>query len=164
MFRPSLKSTLLVLSILLIAGYGLFILKYNSSGSQESLGNIDENSDGIWDDVEHSIEANFKKLPTAKKGAVQMGKALQVILNDPSNSREKDKALSKSMSCLVASGLQDGLTIQESAELISKVRDLMLTNSLREERYIAFNVSLNGSMLDELMPDTANCDFKVEGK
>lgn len=164
MIRPSLKSTLLVLSILLIAGYGLFILKYSGSGSQRDLGNIDENSDGIWDDVEHSIESNFKELPTAKKGALQMGKALQVILSDPSNSRERDKALSRSMSCLVASGLQDGLTIQESAELIGKVRDLMLTNSLREERYIAFNVSLNGVMLDELMPDAANCDFKVEGK
>jgi hypothetical protein len=85
--------------------------------------NVDENSDGLWDDFESRVNATFKTHPNIKLGAKQMGKALQIILTDPSNAREKDVALSKSMSCLVASGMNDGLSIQDAAELVGQVRD-----------------------------------------
>lgn len=121
--RTPLKILLSVLTILVFISVGTFIFMYRGPSTDGVRLNVDENSDGLWDDFESRVNATFKTHPNIKLGAKQMGKALQIILTDPSNAREKDVALSKSMSCLVASGMNDGLSIQDAAELVGQVRD-----------------------------------------
>lgn len=159
MFTFSFKKFALPFSIIIILLIAIYIYSYR--GGEGDLNAIDANSNGVWDDYEKALEVRFRSIPNAKNAAIQMGKSLQIILADPSEAMEKDKAFSKAMSCLVAAGMYDGLLVQEAAELVGQVRDLVVSNDLRQDRYIKFNSNLSGQVLEAKLPDLTNCEFKI---
>ncbi|MNL67943.1 hypothetical protein D3C87_1925930 [compost metagenome] len=86
-----------------------------------------------------------------------MAKVLQEIVVDPSQARVQEVALSKTMSCMVAVGLNKGMNIEKAASLGAEVRDLVISNESRQERYITYNLKLNGKVLSHMHADLENC-------
>lgn len=147
--------------ILLIFVFGVSVFHFLPKGKSEFFA-IDNNSNGIWDDYEKILNEKYKNTPNIKNAAFQTGKILQDLL-DPSDIMKKDKAFAKAMSCLVAAGLHDGLSLLESTDLINQVRDIVISNDARQAQYIKYNAEVSGKMLTVEMPDISNCEFLIEG-
>lgn len=155
------KSTILFFLALVTLLSVVFLYFYSSFGKSD-MATADKNNNGIWDDYEFEIMEKYKDNPNIENAALQVGKALQIILSDLSNVAQKDKTFSKAMSCLVGAGLHDGLSIADATGQIEQVRDIVVSNEARQVRYIEYNVAVSGKMLPADMPDVGNCEFQIQ--
>lgn len=153
------KSVMLGTLVIILLGFAAYIFAFRG---EADIAALDENGNGIWDDYENVVAEKYENLPNVKKAALQTGKSLQALLS-PSDIMEKDKVFAKAMSCLVFSGLQDGLSLSQATGLIEEMRDIVVNNDIRQAEYIKYNVAVSGKMLPVEIPNKKNCDFEITG-
>lgn len=123
----------------------------------------DANQNGIWDDVEFSLNKEYKAWPHLQPASLEMGKIVQKILENPNadDILEQDRIFARIISCVIASGMRDGLSLDESSEHVSKIRDLILTNKVRQEKWIKYNAAITGHLLTFDEPSMGKCPSHI---
>lgn len=150
----------LIGSIFIVAGF----MVGNSLFQPAPLVITDVNQNGIWDDVEESLSRKYAQWPHLKPASIEMGKVLQEFLENPTASDlvERDRYLARAISCVVASAMIDGLNIDEATDQVSVIRDLVVNNDIRHERWVKVNDQLAGHYLSFDAPNMSRCPDHIK--
>jgi hypothetical protein len=115
--------------------------------SIQSMQTSDTNTNQVWDDVEEKIENKWGSAhPNIKKAATQLAIAVQHSLNPKVDIDVRSKELSEAIACMIATEREHNKNI-EITTLSQEVRDLVISNSVRQKQYIKYNAELSGIML-----------------
>ena len=122
---------------------------------------IDSNNNGVRDDVERWIFAEYDE-PIVQAVAMQNARAFQIILEDPSNARETKKFTEAQLDCQSYYMYQDERKlIPRGTNLHKESRPLMLNTRERSRAYYEFNQALSGGVYParDRSKYKESCDF-----
>ncbi|WP_304543635.1 hypothetical protein [Sulfurimonas microaerophilic] len=133
--------------------------------NNSTLLGIDTNNNGVRDDVERWIFAEYDH-PIVQAVAMQNARAFQIILVDPSKARETVKFMHNQTDCelyyqRLAEDYNETLVISRSTNLYKESRPLILNTKERNRAYYEYNLALSGGVYPGRPWDTFknSCDF-----
>lgn len=158
MARENFKRVILFLGIIALLTTVIFLVKqHNGIQVAEYQNRLDAES------AEAKLKFRFGENQSLFRAALQMKSAIDAVIENPNDAKILDKEISKSMSCLIATGIDQGLAADSAISLIGEVRDLSIgTDEDRNKKYIKYNAELDGQMLNMEEPSLENCTFSVD--
>ncbi|WP_345975308.1 hypothetical protein [Sulfurimonas sp. HSL3-7] len=129
--------------------------------NNSTLLGIDSNNNGVRDDVERWIFAEYDH-PIVQAVAMQNARAFQIILVDPSKARETDKLMENQTDCQSYYMHQDSKKlIPRGKSLYKESRPLILNTRERNRAYYEYNQALSGGVYPGRDRNThkTRCDF-----
>jgi hypothetical protein len=123
-----------------------------------SLGGIDDNSNGVRDDIERYIEKNYV-LPEQQRAAMQTAMALQkTLLVDTNNAFALESVSQDGMRAVNCRGaVFPGIEGFKDAYRMSQELEALTTNTLqRLKAYMAYNKAVSGTVSQ--LPTGDTCD------
>ncbi|MBE0498231.1 MAG: hypothetical protein IBX43_03210 [Campylobacterales bacterium] len=133
----------------------------NMTVNNATLLGIDSNDNGVRDDVERWIFAEYDE-PIVQAVAMQNARAFQIILEDPSNARETKKFTEAQLDCQSYYMYQDERKlIPRGTNLHKESRPRMLNTRERSRAYYEFNQALSGGVYParDRSKYKESCDF-----
>lgn len=137
----------------------------NPTVNNATLLGVDSNNNGVRDDVERWIFAEYDE-PIVQAVAMQNARAFQIILVDPSKARETKKFMEQVSDCsayyqLLAEDYNETIVIPRSTNLYKESKPLILNTRERNRAYYERNLALSGGVYQGRPWDTfkASCDF-----
>jgi hypothetical protein len=138
----------------------------NGTINNSTLLGIDSNNNGVRDDVERWIFAEYDE-PIVQAVAMQNARAFQIILVDPSTTAKiTTKFMEQINDCtsyyqLLAEDYNDTIVIPRGKSLYKEQRPLILNTRERSRAYYEYNQALSGGVYPGRPWDTykASCDF-----
>ena len=136
--------------------------------NDSTLLGIDANGNGVRDDVEIWILNKYKdKHPIHIDIAMQVGRAWQKVLEDPSKAKETTKYMDSAQECeayyyVYAKYFQKLILVQERIN-DGKFNFVVLNNQQRKEGYLIYDALLSGDIYHNSRAELLKnkCDFNT---
>lgn len=123
-----------------------------------TLQGIDVNANGIRDDVDAFINAQYP-VPSQRAAALQTAQALQAALlvnqQDIGAAKEASRRVSNGVNC-VFSQFSGGLNSKEPARVVKELEGVTANTKPRLLAYLAYNKTLNGT--SSALPEGDTCE------
>lgn len=128
-----------------------------SSQPNDTVMGIDNNSNGIRDDIDSFIEENY--VDAQKKASIQMAKNLQKSLladtTDKISLKEISKNNGRAINCIY-SVFKGGKISKPPAKVIHELEALTVNTTIRKMAYEEYNRAVSGSVLS--LPEGDTCE------
>lgn len=123
-----------------------------------TLKGIDENGNGVRDDIDAYIIAQYS-IPTQRAAAVQTAKALQTAMlvapQDITAAKDASRRISNAVNCIF-SQFSGGVNSKEPARVVRELEAITANTKARLLAYLAYNKTLDGTSF--ALPDGGTCE------
>jgi len=149
----SKNKILLAVVFILIIIFGFYWIQDSGDKYDQPVGGFEK--------IQPIIESKFGQHEDLKKAALQLAQAIQKAVDYPQDAVLNDPDFGRALDCFSMIHERAGNDFEKGTAAKQEIRDLVVSNSEKQRRYIRYNASLSGQVLDTFFDDPTSCDFAI---
>gem|GEM_PF-2519784 len=149
----SKNKILVVVIFILIIIFGFFWIQDSGDKYDQPVGGFEK--------IQPIIESKFGQHEDLKKAALQLAQAIQKAIDYPQDAVLNDPDFGRALDCFSMIHERAGIDFEKGTAAKQEIRDLVVSNSEKQRRYIRYNSNLSGQVLDTNFDDPTTCNFQI---